>query len=112
MHCDIDNPCLKANICQNGGICYENCGLDMDYECNCTLGFTGKNCTDEVSYICLLFTGKILVCSRDGNIFRLSGYPVFFYGYPILDLVSGTRFCTRFRVITNSVRYPMAVRHL
>lgn len=55
LHCDIDNPCLKGDICQNGGICYENCGIDMDYDCNCTLGFTGKNCTEEASFKIFIF---------------------------------------------------------
>lgn len=59
--CNFTDPCNSPNICANGGRCVENCGEEADYYCNCTEGFTGKNCTAPVS-----------VESRDRNFYRTS----------------------------------------
>ena len=40
---DIDECELYPDICENGGICSNLFG---DYNCTCSEGFTGKNCTD------------------------------------------------------------------
>lgn len=47
--CALVNPCAGVEICQNGGQCVESCDEISDYICNCSLGWTGKNCTDPVS---------------------------------------------------------------
>lgn len=45
----LDDPCLQKP-CANMGICIEKCTDVADYFCNCTSEFTGKNCTEEVSF--------------------------------------------------------------
>ena len=32
----------QSNPCENGGSCVD---LHLDYKCNCTAGFEGKNCS-------------------------------------------------------------------
>lgn len=51
--CNLSDPChTPETVCQNGGVCFENCGLtEALYICNCTEGFTGTNCTEEVNYL-------------------------------------------------------------
>ncbi|XP_037950728.1 protein crumbs isoform X2 [Teleopsis dalmanni] len=52
LYCNYTDPCKKAtDICMNGGTCVEACSDEADYFCNCTGGFTGKNCS-------LLITAK------------------------------------------------------
>lgn len=49
LKCALPDPCAGVEICQNGGQCVENCADKSDYYCNCSLGWTGKNCTEPVS---------------------------------------------------------------
>lgn len=51
VYCHTQDPCRLYQPCQNDGNCVENCRDESDYYCNCTDGFTGKNCTDVVSFI-------------------------------------------------------------
>ncbi|XP_073817054.1 cell polarity complex component crumbs isoform X3 [Musca autumnalis] len=46
-YCNFTDPCKQSDVplCMNGGICEEACGDEADYNCNCTDGYTGKNCT-------------------------------------------------------------------
>lgn len=63
--CILINPCAGVEICQNGGQCIENCDEVSEYYCNCSLGWTGKNCTDPVSkhhFISFLFCFKGKFC--------------------------------------------------
>lgn len=46
--CSLDDPCVQ-NPCANGGICVEKCTDVVDYFCNCSAKYIGKNCTEEVS---------------------------------------------------------------
>ncbi|KAM8705688.1 hypothetical protein ACLKA7_010053 [Drosophila subpalustris] len=48
-YCNFTDPCNAPNTCANGGQCVENCGEEADYYCNCTEGFTGKNCTAPIT---------------------------------------------------------------
>lgn len=50
-YCNFTDPCKQSDVplCMNGGICEEACGDEADYNCNCTDGYTGKNCTVLVS---------------------------------------------------------------
>jgi len=46
VYCNYTDPCKQdMELCSNGGTCIESCGSIPDYFCNCTEGFTGKNCT-------------------------------------------------------------------
>lgn len=47
--CALPNPCAGIQVCENGGQCEEDCNDVSDYFCNCTLGWTGKNCSEQVS---------------------------------------------------------------
>lgn len=50
-YCNVTDPCKRNSdqpICLNGGICIETCKNTADYYCNCTEGYTGKNCTNLV----------------------------------------------------------------
>ena len=43
--CDIGaDDCSEPNPCQNNGTCIES--LPTGYQCNCTHGFEGQNCTE------------------------------------------------------------------
>ena len=44
--CSTDNLCHKFKPCQNDGTCIPSAG---GYECQCPLGWKGKNCTDHVN---------------------------------------------------------------
>ncbi|XP_037806370.1 protein crumbs isoform X4 [Lucilia sericata] len=46
-YCNFTDPCKQEGqqLCMNGGNCIEACGDEADYYCNCTEGYTGKNCT-------------------------------------------------------------------
>ncbi|KAE9538509.1 hypothetical protein AGLY_005608 [Aphis glycines] len=44
--CDLNNPCLLENPCQNGGFCQEHCTDVIVYECQCANGYVGQNCTE------------------------------------------------------------------
>uniref|UniRef100_A0A1I8PY45 Protein crumbs n=1 Tax=Stomoxys calcitrans TaxID=35570 RepID=A0A1I8PY45_STOCA len=46
-YCNFTDPCKQSDVqlCMNGGTCQEACGDEADYTCNCTDGYTGKNCT-------------------------------------------------------------------
>ncbi|XP_017848207.1 protein crumbs isoform X3 [Drosophila busckii] len=48
-HCNFTDPCTQPGICANGGQCIEDCGMQIDYYCNCTEGFTGKNCSAPIT---------------------------------------------------------------
>ncbi|XP_068155556.1 protein crumbs isoform X3 [Drosophila tropicalis] len=48
-YCNFTDPCNTTGICANGGQCVEACGEEPDYYCNCTEGFTGKNCTAMIT---------------------------------------------------------------
>ncbi|KAL9889128.1 cell polarity complex component crumbs isoform 1-T1 [Glossina fuscipes fuscipes] len=50
-YCNSTDPCKQPGVqlCMNGGVCIENCSEEADYYCNCTDGFTGKNCTVVMS---------------------------------------------------------------
>ncbi|XP_030376578.1 protein crumbs isoform X3 [Scaptodrosophila lebanonensis] len=48
-YCNFTDPCNAVDVCANGGQCKENCGEEVDYYCNCTEGFTGKNCTATIT---------------------------------------------------------------
>lgn len=54
--CSLDDPCIQ-NPCANGGSCIEKCTNVVDYFCNCTNQYTGKNCTEDVSS---LFTAYLV----------------------------------------------------
>lgn len=47
--CNLEDPCMGQNVCQNGGVCSENCGAEASFFCNCTEGFTGSDCSEVVS---------------------------------------------------------------
>lgn len=48
--CAQADPCIAVpNICENGGICIEDCDREHRYKCNCTVGFIGVNCSEQVS---------------------------------------------------------------
>lgn len=49
--CVFVDYCAGVNVCENGGHCIESCDEGPDYFCNCTFGFTGKNCTEQVSLV-------------------------------------------------------------
>lgn len=52
MDCNLSDPCLAAaDVCLNGGVCIESCTTEATYECNCTEGFTGTNCSEVVNYL-------------------------------------------------------------
>ena len=53
---DIFNECL-SRPCQNGGSCENLLG---DYRCNCTSGFTGRQCDIGMYYCISLLTLKAL----------------------------------------------------
>lgn len=58
-NCDVDDPCMMDNVCENGGICLEACTIVPDYTCNCSNGFGGKNCSEiVVSLTNLIFQGQ------------------------------------------------------
>ncbi|XP_055375058.1 protein crumbs isoform X2 [Condylostylus longicornis] len=47
--CSFKDLCiLESNICSNNGICVEDCKDYPDFYCNCSEGFTGKNCSEPV----------------------------------------------------------------
>ncbi|XP_037922140.1 protein crumbs isoform X2 [Hermetia illucens] len=49
-NCDQVDMCAYSDICQNGGVCIEDCKeFESDYICNCTEEFTGKNCTESAA---------------------------------------------------------------
>ncbi|XP_036327522.1 protein crumbs isoform X3 [Rhagoletis pomonella] len=44
-YCNLTDPCKNGNSpCMNGGTCEEECGDEVDYTCNCTTGYEGKDC--------------------------------------------------------------------
>ncbi|KAL1374937.1 hypothetical protein pipiens_020398, partial [Culex pipiens pipiens] len=46
--CAQADPCIAVpNICENGGICIEDCDREHRYKCNCTVGFIGVNCSEQ-----------------------------------------------------------------
>lgn len=50
IECNLFDPCTEnPTICENGGTCMEICTDFADYKCECTEGYIGKNCTQEVS---------------------------------------------------------------
>lgn len=52
-YCNITDPCKSQSfipVCLNGGTCIETCKDTADYYCNCTEGYTGKNCTNLVGF--------------------------------------------------------------
>lgn len=52
-----------SHPCANNGTCHEN---ETAYECNCTYGFTGKNCNTEVNQ-CLAMS-----CENNSTCIRVS----------------------------------------
>lgn len=56
--CSLEDPCATQNPCANG-ICVEKCTDVVDYFCNCSEKYTGKNCTEEVSNTFILITRTI-----------------------------------------------------
>lgn len=47
--CAQSDPCqVNPNVCLNGGICVEDCDRERRYYCNCTGGYTGVNCSEQV----------------------------------------------------------------
>jgi len=48
--CALPNPCAGVQVCENGGQCEEDCTDISDYFCNCTLGWTGKNCSEQIIF--------------------------------------------------------------
>lgn len=62
-NCDQVDMCAYSDICQNGGVCIEDCKeFESDYICNCTEEFTGKNCTESVSFSFFFLILKIIFC--------------------------------------------------
>lgn len=49
MDCNLADPCLMENVCLNGGVCIESCTTEAAFECNCTDGFAGTNCSEVVN---------------------------------------------------------------
>lgn len=49
MDCNLADPCLMENVCLNGGVCIESCTAEAAFECNCTDGFAGTNCSEVVN---------------------------------------------------------------
>ncbi|XP_021706793.1 protein crumbs isoform X1 [Aedes aegypti] len=48
--CAQVDPCIQnPNLCQNGGECIEDCDKEHRYYCNCTVGFTGINCSEQAT---------------------------------------------------------------
>ena len=45
----IDADC-SGLPCQNNGTCIPDPGAANNYTCNCTAGFTGKNCSGECKF--------------------------------------------------------------
>ncbi|XP_054726521.1 protein crumbs isoform X3 [Anastrepha obliqua] len=45
VYCNLTDPCKNGRSpCMNGGTCEEACGDEVDYSCNCTAGYEGKDC--------------------------------------------------------------------
>ena len=42
--------CDLFGICRNGGVCFKLIG---SYSCQCTVGWTGKNCTEGMHCLCI-----------------------------------------------------------
>lgn len=54
--CNLSDPCQTLpGVCQNGGMCMESCTDVPDYQCNCTEGYAGKNCTEMVITLFVVF---------------------------------------------------------
>ncbi|XP_055635267.1 protein crumbs isoform X3 [Toxorhynchites rutilus septentrionalis] len=48
--CAQIDPCTQnPNVCENGGVCVEDCDKDHRYFCNCTTGFIGINCSEQAT---------------------------------------------------------------
>lgn len=47
--CKLDDPCI-INPCEHG-ICHSKCAYEAAYDCECELGWAGKNCSEtQVRY--------------------------------------------------------------
>ena len=47
----LEGICLEV-FCENGGTCELIGESDIDFQCRCSLGWTGEYCTDGESYKC------------------------------------------------------------
>lgn len=51
--CQFPNPC-SPSPCRNGGVCRPRTqGNDVDFTCDCTLGFSGPLCLTPVNHACM-----------------------------------------------------------
>lgn len=92
-------PCERMP-CQNNGVCIPHEDNVHDYSCNCTKGYTGKNCethsacesencnggeciakdSNPKEFICLCPLGRVGVQCETGRLSLLIKYPAYCSG--------------------------------